>query len=119
MTQSIQPSGNEPLKGSPMTLQELKKMNPASIFQMFDTNQSGTISDNEIREQGYLKELFDSVKTYLTQILGEQFVQNFTDDDGYFVYYDDTELNLLYLRKTMKIYQWAVTIISEMPEDMI
>lgn len=89
MTKSVQPFGNEPIKNNPTPLQELKKMDIISIFNKFDTNGSGTISDNEIREQGYLKELFDSVKTYLTQILGEKCVQNFTDDDGYFVYYDD------------------------------
>lgn len=82
---TIQPFGNEPIKDNPVTLQELKKMNPGSIFDKFDTNRSGTISDREIQEQGYLNDMFNSVKNFLTGLFPDR-IRNFKDDDGFFYY---------------------------------
>jgi len=70
----------------PLTLKQLKKMDEVSIFNKFDTNKSGTISDSEIFEQGYIGKDFDEVKQYLTEQYGQEKIVNATDENGYFQY---------------------------------
>ena len=70
----------------PMKLKQLKKLDDVSIFNKFDTNKNGTISDNEICEQGYVGKTFNKVKQYLINRFGQERVANPTDENGYFQY---------------------------------
>lgn len=79
-------SGAESTSIQPMKLKQLKKLDDVSIFNKFDSNKSETISDNEIREQGYVGKAFDKVKQYLLKRFGQEKVVNPTDENGYFQY---------------------------------
>ena len=79
-------SGAESTSIQPMKLKQLKKLDDISIFNKFDSNKSETISDNEIREQGYVGKAFDKVKQYLLKRFGQEKVVNPTDENGYFQY---------------------------------
>ena len=62
MTQ-INPLGsNNSINLKPLTIEDLEEHNPDSIFECFDSDKSGTISDEEIRTQGFVGELFDKAK---------------------------------------------------------
>lgn len=67
-------------------LKQLKKLDNFSIFTKFDTNNSETISDSEIRKQGYVGKAFDKVKQYLINRFGQEKFTNITDENGYFQY---------------------------------
>ncbi len=70
----------------PVKLKQLKKLDDVSIFTQFDTNNNEAISDNEIREQGYVGKAFNKVKQYLINRFGQEKVANPTDENGYFQY---------------------------------
>ena len=70
----------------PIKLKQLKKSDDVSIFTKFDTNNSETISDNEIRKQGYVGKAFNKVKQYLINRFGQEKIANPTDENGYFQY---------------------------------
>lgn len=85
----INPAGNEPIKRDPVLYDLLKTIKPSSIFMLFDTNQSGSISDSEITEKGFQGEAFEKVKAFLSELFPGA-VHNFKDEDGFFEYYDDS-----------------------------
>ena len=68
----------------PTKLKQLKKLDDVSIFNKFDTDGSETISDTEIKEQGYIGKAFDKVKQYLLKRFGEEIVANPTDEKVFF-----------------------------------
>lgn len=71
------------------TIDDLEKHHPDSIFECFDMDKSGTISDEEIRAQGFVGEMFTKAKEKLINLFGELFVgdiQDVKDEEGYFRY---------------------------------
>ena len=77
---------NNNIKLNPLSLEDFEKHNPDSIFECFDTDRSGKISDKEIRAQGFVGEMFVKVKEKLIQMFGELFVGDIKDEDGFFRY---------------------------------
>ena len=68
-----------------VTLDDIDEKNE-SIFLKFDTDSSKSISDDEIRAQGFVGELFNKAKQKLIQIFGVNSIENLKGKDGYFYY---------------------------------
>jgi len=74
------------IKLNPLSLEDFEKHNPNSIFECFDTDESGIISDEEIRAQGFVGEMFVKAKEKLIKMFGNLFVGDIKDENGFFQY---------------------------------
>lgn len=69
-----------------ITLNELTKMDEASIFNKLDKDKSGTISDKELTMAGLVEENLLKAKDYLLQKFGIKKITNNTPGENYFEY---------------------------------
>ena len=65
---------------------KLDKTDDANIWQKFDTDNSGTITDKELNAAGYFKEAFLNIKLYLVERFGKDKITNVEKGETYFDY---------------------------------
>lgn len=74
---------------------DLDKTDDASIWEKFDTDNNGTITDKELNAAGYLKQAFADIKNYLIQRFGKDKITNVEKGETYFdygIYYQEPKV---------------------------
>lgn len=70
----------------PLTYEAIEQMDDNSIWTKFDTDNSGTITDKEIKALGFVKNAFYEIKEYLTNRFGTKKITNVEPGENYFDY---------------------------------
>lgn len=70
----------------PLTYEAVEQMDDKSIWTKFDTDNSGTITDKEIKSLGFMKNAFNEIKEYLIGRFGYEKITNVEPGESYFDY---------------------------------
>ena len=81
---SINPINSSNNYPQPLTLEELEKMDEPSIFNKLDKDKSGTISDEELKLAGFIKDQLYWAKNFLVNRFGREKVNNNQPGETYF-----------------------------------